>query len=114
MQDCLFCKIERGDIPATKVYQDEHVIAIKDIEPQAPFHFLIIPAKHVATLNDLTESDNALVGHMHQIAKQLAQQHGFAETGYRTLFNCNRGGGQAVFHLHLHVLGGRQMSWPPG
>lgn len=112
--DCLFCKIIAGDIPATIIYQDEKVIALDDINPQAPCHKLIIPRKHIATLNDLPVEDNALIGHMTQIAKKIASEKNIADSGYRVVMNCNAGAGQTVFHIHLHLLGGRQMTWPPG
>lgn len=112
--DCLFCKIIKGEIPATIIYQDELVIAFNDINPQAPEHKLIIPRKHIATLNDLSTEDNALIGHIANTAKQLASTLGIADQGYRLLFNCNAGAGQTVFHIHAHLLGGRQMMWPPG
>jgi len=101
-----------GEIKPDIVYQDETVLAFRDINPQAPVHILIIPKKHVETLNDLDDSD--LAGHLLKTAVSLAKQEGLAEDGYRTVFNCNKNGGQEVFHLHLHLLGGRQMSWPPG
>jgi len=101
-----------GEIKPDIVYQDEKVLAFRDINPQAPVHILIIPKKHVKTLNDL--DDSVLAGHLLKTAIELAQQEGLAEDGYRTVFNCNEDGGQEVFHLHLHLLGGRQMSWPPG
>jgi len=112
MGDCLFCKMVAGEIKPDIVYQDETVLAFRDINPQAPVHILIIPKKHVETLNDLDDSD--LAGHLLKTAVSLAKQEGLAEDGYRTVFNCNKNGGQEVFHLHLHLLGGRQMSWPPG
>ena len=114
MDDCIFCKIVAGDIPADIVYQDDTVLAFRDLNPQAPTHALVIPRKHVSTLNDLTDEDAELVGRMHLAARVVAQQDGIAETGYRTVFNCNEGAGQTVFHIHLHVLGGRRMTWPPG
>jgi histidine triad (HIT) family protein len=114
MADCLFCKIINGDIPANILHRDDKVVAFNDINPQAPIHLLIIPMKHISTLNDLQEEDNALTGHMMQTAKKLAAEHGIAEEGYRVVMNCNAGAGQTVFHLHLHVLGGRRMTWPPG
>jgi histidine triad (HIT) family protein len=114
MTNCLFCKIANNDIPANIIYQDEAIVAFDDIRPQAPHHKLIIPRKHIATLNDLTEDDNTLMSHIFNVAKQLAKTLGIDQTGYRTLINCNAGGGQEVFHLHLHLLGGRQMTWPPG
>ena len=112
--DCLFCKIIAGEIPATLVYQDEQMIAINDIDPKAPEHKLIIPRKHIATVNDLANEDTLLIGNMVQVAKNLAAELAISETGYRLVMNCNHGGGQAVFHIHLHLLGGRQMHWPPG
>lgn len=112
--DCIFCKIVQGEIPANIVYQDEHVVAFEDIKPKAPHHKLIIPKKHIATLNDATTEDTALLGRMMQTAKQLAKDLGFADDGYRVVMNCNKGGGQVVFHIHLHLLGGRSLNWPPG
>jgi len=112
MSDCLFCKMVAGEIKPDIVYQDEAVLAFRDINPQAPVHILIIPKKHVETLNDL--DDSVLAGHLLKTAVSLAKQEGLAEDGYRTVFNCNKDGGQEVFHLHMHLLGGRQMSWPPG
>ena len=114
MPDCLFCKIAAGDIPATIVHQDEHLIAFRDINPQAPMHVLIIPRRHIATLSELAETDDQLVGEMVRRAAAIARQEGHADRGYRTVFNCNAGAGQTVFHIHLHVLGGRAMTWPPG
>lgn len=112
MSDCLFCKMANGEIEPDVVYQDEAVLAFRDISPQAPVHILIIPKKHVATLNDL--DDSVLAGKLLATAIKLAKQEGLAEDGYRTVFNCNEKGGQEVFHLHMHLLGGRQMRWPPG
>lgn len=112
--DCIFCKIVAQELPANIVYQDEQAIAFDDLHPRAPTHKLIIPRKHIATLNDLEATDTALVGHLHYIAKQLAKEYGLAETGYRVVMNCNKAAGQEVFHIHLHMLGGRQMNWPPG
>jgi histidine triad (HIT) family protein len=114
MTDCLFCKIVAGQIPATLVYEDADLIAFSDINPQAPLHALIVPRRHIATLNDLTPGDDALVGSMFRAAAALARQHGYAERGYRTVFNCNSEAGQTVFHLHLHLLAGRGLTWPPG
>jgi histidine triad (HIT) family protein len=112
--DCLFCKIAAGEIPATLVHQDEHLIAFKDINPQAPMHVLVVPRRHIATINDLTPADDALVGEMIRRAAALAKEHGHGDRGYRTVFNCNAEAGQTVFHIHLHVLGGRPLHWPPG
>jgi histidine triad (HIT) family protein len=114
MPDCLFCKIIAGEIPGAIVYQDDTVVAFKDINPQAPMHVLVVPRRHIATLNDLSDGDDALVGEMIRRAAALAKEHGYAERGYRTVFNCNADARQTVFHIHLHVLGGRRMSWPPG
>lgn len=112
--DCLFCKISAGDIPATIRYQDEHLIVFEDINPQAPAHLLLVPRKHIPTTLDLTAEDNALVGHIFQVAGQMARDLGFAESGFRIVNNCNQAGGQTVWHLHFHLLGQRQLSWPPG
>ena len=114
MADCLFCRIIAGDIPAAIVYQDERLVAFKDINPQAPLHVLIIPRQHIATLNDLASADDALVGSMQRAAAAIAKEHGYSNRGYRTVFNCNREAGQTVFHIHLHVLAGRGLTWPPG
>lgn len=114
MAECLFCRIIRGEIPSKKVYEDEDAFAFRDIDPQAPTHILILPKRHIATLNDLTPEDAELVGKLFLVAKKLAKDEGVAEAGYRAVFNCNADAGQAVFHLHLHLLGGRPMGWPPG
>jgi histidine triad (HIT) family protein len=114
MAGCLFCEIAAGKIPAKKVYEDEDTIAFRDINPQAPTHILIIPKRHVETLNDLADSDAEMVGRLFIVAKKLAAEEGIAQSGYRAVFNCNRDAGQAVFHIHLHLLGGRAMRWPPG
>jgi histidine triad (HIT) family protein len=111
---CLFCRIIAGEVPARILHEDERLVVIQDIHPQAPLHVLVIPRKHIATLNDLTAEDDALVGEMFRRAAALAAERGVADRGYRTLFNCNREAGQTVFHLHLHVLGGRHLGWPPG
>jgi histidine triad (HIT) family protein len=114
MSDCLFCKIVAGDIPGTIVYQDAELVAFRDIDPKAPLHVLIVPRRHIATLNDLTPGDDGLVGSMVRRAAALANEHGYADRGYRTVFNCNREAGQTVFHIHLHLLAGRGFTWPPG
>jgi histidine triad (HIT) family protein len=114
MMDCLFCKIVEGEIPANYVYQDDEIIAINDINPQAPEHKLIIPRKHISTLNDLAAEDSLLIGNMVQVARRLALQLGVSEAGYRLVVNCNKESGQTVFHIHMHLLGGRTMHWPPG
>lgn len=111
--DCLFCKIINREIPAEVVYEDDQVLAFRDINPQAPFHCLIIPRKHIATLNDIADDERELVGHMIQTAGVIARQQGFEQDGYRTVFNCNTHGGQTVYHIHLHLLGGKPMGWPP-
>lgn len=111
---CLFCKIIRGEIPGNLLYEDNDVIVLRDINPQAPTHCLIIPKRHIATINDLTPEDTPLIGHIVQTAKKLAQTEGIAEKGYRLVWNVNQNGGQAVYHIHLHLLGGRSMHWPPG
>lgn len=112
--DCLFCKIANGQIPANVVYRDDHVVAFEDINPQAPLHLLIIPQKHIATLNDIHDEDRDTLGHLIQTASKLAKQFNVADEGYRILSNCNAGAGQTVFHIHLHLLGGRKLTWPPG
>ncbi|PIZ04006.1 MAG: histidine triad nucleotide-binding protein [Gammaproteobacteria bacterium CG_4_10_14_0_8_um_filter_38_16] len=112
--DCLFCKIAAGTLKTDFVYHDEQVVAFNDIAPQAPHHILIIPKKHIATINDIAEKDNALIGHMMQTAKKIAVELKIQDAGYRVIMNCNQNGGQAVYHIHFHLLGGRQMSWPPG
>ena len=114
MSDCLFCKIAAGTIPASVVYQDDRVVAFKDINPQAPMHVLIVPRRHISSLNALQGEDDGLVGEMVRRAAALAAENGYAERGYRTVFNCNADAGQTVFHIHLHVLGGRSLTWPPG
>lgn len=111
---CLFCKIVNEEIPAKVVYQNSDIIAFHDINPQAPTHLLVIPKKHIATINDAQEQDNYLLGNMILTAKKLAQDQGLSEKGYRLVFNINSGGGQEVYHIHLHFLGGRHMTWPPG
>ena len=112
--DCLFCRIVRKEIPVTLVAEDEHSIAFRDINPQAPVHVLFIPKKSLGTLNDAADGDAELIGKLVLTAAQWARQQGFAENGYRCVINCNRDGGQTVFHLHLHLLAGRQLAWPPG
>jgi histidine triad (HIT) family protein len=114
MADCLFCRIVAGEIPGNFVYTDDTMVAFRDINPQAPLHVLIVPRRHIATLNDLSAADDALVGSLFRCAAALAKQHGYDERGYRTVFNCNREAGQTVFHIHLHLLAGRGLGWPPG
>ncbi len=110
----IFSKIISGEIPADIVYQDEQVLAFRDIAPQAPTHILIIPKEEIATANDLTEQHEPFIGHLVLVAARIAQQLGIAQGGYRLVMNCNRDGGQEVYHLHLHLLGGRKLAWPPG
>lgn len=112
--DCLFCKIVDGEIDSDIVYEDEQVIAFKDIEPQAPVHLLIVPKEHIPTLLDLEEEHKELIGHIYQVANQLAEETGIAEEGFRLVSNCKEAGGQTVFHIHYHLLGGRDLQWPPG
>jgi histidine triad (HIT) family protein len=114
MPDCLFCKIIAGQIPASLVHQDDRVVAFKDINPQAPMHVLVVPRRHISSLNELGTEDDGLIGEMVRRAATLAREHGHSEGGYRTVFNCNADAGQTVFHIHLHVLGGRRLKWPPG
>lgn len=114
MADCIFCKIILGEIPSTQVYDDELVTAFRDINPAAPTHILIIPKRHIAAVNDLTVEDESLVGHMFTAARQIAIQEGVAESGYRLIINNGPDGGQEVFHLHLHLLGGHRMRHPMG
>jgi len=114
MSTCLFCRIASGEIPATKVYEDDSLVAFDDINPQAPMHVLVIPRVHIATLNDLGPDRDALVGEMVRRGAAIAAERGYAQSGYRTVFNCLADAGQAVFHIHLHVLGGRRLAWPPG
>ena len=111
---CLFCKIVSREIPASIVYEDDRVLAFSDINPQAPTHLLVIPKRHIATLNDLTPEDDAIVGELVRRAAALATERGIAADGFRTVMNTNRDAGQTVFHIHLHLIGGRPMHWPPG
>ena len=111
---CLFCRIVAGDIPASKVYEDDQLVAFNDINPQAPMHVLVIPKIHVATANDLSAEHEPLIGSMVRRGAAIAKQRGYDGSGFRTVINCNAQAGQSVFHLHLHVLGGRPMAWPPG
>ena len=114
MTDCLFCKISAGEIPADIVHETESTLAFRDINPQAPTHVLVIPRRHIATIDELGENDKTIVGEMFLAAKEIARAEGIAEQGYRAVMNCNRAAGQTVFHIHLHVVGGRDMDWPPG
>ena len=114
MTDCLFCKMVQGEIKPDTVMETEDLIAFRDLHPQAPTHILVVPRRHIRTLNDLTPSDAGLLGKMVLAGQQIARQEGIAEAGYRLVMNCNQGGGQTVFHIHLHLLGRRLMTWPPG
>jgi len=114
MSDDLFLKIIEREIPADIVHEDDEILAFRDIDPQAPVHVLIVPKRRIATINDLEADDAALVGRMVLAARKIAAGEGLDEDGYRLVFNCNEKGGQSVFHIHLHLLGGRQMNWPPG
>jgi histidine triad (HIT) family protein len=112
MESCLFCRIAAKELPSKIAYEDDRVIAFHDIAPQAPVHVLVIPRKHIATLNDVTVEDGGLVAHLFQVARKMAEQFGVDQKGYRAVFNVNAEAGQTVFHLHLHVIGGRRLSWP--
>ena len=114
MNDCLFCKIILKEILSDVVYENDHILAFRDINPQAPTHILIIPKEHISTLNKLEKIHQELAGEILLVSALLADREGIAESGYRTVFNCNKNGGQAVYHIHLHLLGGRKMTWPPG
>jgi histidine triad (HIT) family protein len=114
MADCLFCRIATREIPASIVYEDDHLLAFNDIDPQAATHVLIVPKRHIASLNDLQPGDDQIVGEIVRRAAAIAKERGIAERGFRTVFNTNREAGQTVFHIHLHLLGGRSMGWPPG
>ncbi len=112
--DCLFCQILAGDVPADIIYESDDAVAFRDINPQAPTHVLIVPRQHIATVNDLTDEDFDTVSKLFMAAQAIAKDEGLADDGYRMVMNCNAGAGQSVFHIHLHLLGGRLMSWPPG
>lgn len=114
MQACLFCKVINGEIPSNQVYSDEEFYAFRDVNPQAPVHILLVPRKHIKRIVDFTEAEAALIGRMILVANKLAESEGLVEKGFRYVLNCNEHGGQSVFHVHLHLLGGRQMGWPPG
>jgi histidine triad (HIT) family protein len=114
MSDCLFCKIAAGEIETRFVHEDDLCVAFEDIAPQAPTHILVIPREHIATLNEVDASKEALAGHLLSVARKIARKRGHGESGYRVVLNCQEGAGQSVFHLHVHVLGGRRFAWPPG
>ncbi len=113
MNDCLFCRVSRGEIPSKKVYEDEHTYAFEDIRPQAPTHILVVPKKHIRGLREAKAEDAEIIGRCHLVAAQIARERGI-EDGYRTVLNVGPGAGQSVFHLHVHLLGGRMLGWPPG
>ena len=113
MTDCVFCKIVSGDIPASVVHQDEEVVAFKDLNPQAPVHLLIVPRKHIASMNEVDDGDREILGRLLLVARDLADREGIKQ-GYRLVNNCGLPAGQSVFHIHVHLLGGRAMTWPPG
>ena len=114
MADCIFCKIVSGEIPSDQVYSDDELYAFRDVNPQAPVHILVVPRKHVERIVDFAEPDAALIGRMILAANKIAESEGSVEKGFRYVLNCNEYGGQMVFHVHLHLLGGRRMAWPPG
>jgi len=114
LTDCLFCKISAGKMDTDFVYEDDKLVVFEDINPQAPVHLLIVPKKHIADLNNLEESENELIAHVYQVAKKMAAEKGIADSGYRLVSNCGDDGGQTVFHIHFHLLGGRTLQWPPG
>ena len=112
--DCLFCKIISGEIPSEKVYEDEYVYAFNDISQTAPIHVLIVPKKHISTINDIEDQDAELIGRIYLAAKKIAKEKGIDEEGYRVITNCNKMAGQTVFHIHYHLIGGRELGWPAG
>ena len=114
MNDCIFCKIINGEIPSTKVYEDDAVYAFRDIEPQAPEHIIIVPKEHMASANEITADNSAVIGKIFEAAAKIANDLGFAEKGYRVVNNCGEDGGQTVGHIHFHLLAGRNLQWPPG
>lgn len=113
-EDCLFCKIVANQIPSEKLYEDDDVTAFRDVNPAAPTHVLVIPNKHIAAVNEASDEDQALLGKLLLVANKIAEQEGLADEGFRYVINTGEQGGQTIFHIHLHVLGGRQLSWPPG
>lgn len=110
----IFSKIINKEIHADILFENDKILAFRDVSPQAPVHFLVIPKKEIRTINDINEEDKSLIGELFMVAKEIAKKEGISEKGYRTIFNCNEHGGQTVYHIHLHVLGGRQLEWPPG
>lgn len=114
MSDCLFCKIATGEIPSTKVYEDEKVYAFLDIDPQAPKHIIVIPKEHISSANEINDDNVSVIGHIFAVIAHLAKEQGFDKDGYRVVNNCGENGGQTVGHIHFHVLAGRLLGWPPG
>ena len=114
MEDCIFCKIIKGELATELLYEDDQLVAFRDIDPQAPVHILLVTKEHIPTILDIEERKQGLIGHIYRVAAQLARENNVAETGYRLVSNCNKEGGQTVFHIHFHLLGGRSMQWPPG
>lgn len=114
MGNCIFCKIIAGEIPSKKVYEDERVFAFEDINPEAPIHVLIVPKKHISNINELTEEEEKLIGHIFVVSKEIANEYNIKDTGYRIVTNCGKDAGQTVDHIHFHLLGGRNLNWPPG
>lgn len=114
MQDCLFCKIIKGEVPSKKVYEDEYVYAFHDIEPTAPTHILVIPKEHISTLNDVNGENSSVISKIYEAIAKIAKQEGIDKDGYRVVSNCNKMAGQTVFHIHFHLIGGREMGWPAG
>ncbi len=112
--ECVFCKIVKGEVSADIIYKSDEIVAFKDIKPKAPYHILIIPKRHIPTLDDISDEDYILIGKMFIVARNIARSIGINKAGYRTVFNCRVDGGQEIYHLHLHLLGGRKMNWPPG
>lgn len=114
MEDCIFCKIVRGEIPSEKLYEDDLVLAFNDLTPQAPIHTLVIPKEHIESANDIDSTNSQVIGHIYEVISKLAREKGFDKDGYRVVNNCGRDGGQSVDHIHFHVLAGRGLQWPPG
>ncbi|TDX51069.1 histidine triad nucleotide-binding protein [Orenia marismortui] len=114
MEDCIFCKVVSGEIESNIIYEDDKVVAFEDINPQAPVHYLVIPKKHIPTLLEIKDEDQKLIGHIYSVISKLAKKEGIAEDGFRVVSNCNEAGGQTVYHIHYHLLGGRNLQWPPG
>lgn len=114
MSDCIFCKIVCGEIPCSKVYEDDTVLCFNDINPEAPYHVIVIPKKHISNLNSITEEDSEILSHIFMVIKKVVKDLGIEEKGYRVITNCGEDGGQTVQHIHFHVLGGRSLTWPPG